>query len=145
MIKIVKGTYGAIINGQVRPKNANSPAFSLNEKEEARLVKLGVAVYVGQDKDEAAEVKAPVEDKQKPEEKPAETTETTTDYTKLSMKELSQIAKELNINSFGLKKSALIEKIKEATATGEEDAAEEDEIVDDDTPAPTFNETGAVQ
>jgi hypothetical protein len=40
MIKIIKGVYGW------RRLDANSGAFSVDPKEEARLVKLGVAEYV---------------------------------------------------------------------------------------------------
>lgn len=152
MIKIIKGTYGAIINGQIRPKNASSPAFSLDEKEEARLVKLGVAEYVGEAPAPAAD--EPKQEAKEPEaadgKEPDEAPEN--DLEKKSMKELVQIAKELNVNSFGLKKAALIEKIKEAAAQAEAEATDEteetedetDEIVEDDTPAPTFNETGVV-
>ncbi len=149
MIKIIKGTYGAIINGQIRPKNASSPAFSLDEKEEARLVKLGVAEYVGEAPAPAAdEPKQEAKEPAKADEKEPEAS-ADDDLKKKSMKELVQIAKELNVNSFGLKKTDLIEKIKEAAAQAEAEPADEadeeqDEIVEDDTPAPTFNETGVV-
>ena len=45
MIKIISGTYGYRDNGQVIPKNSKSEPFSLDKKEEERLVKAGVAVY----------------------------------------------------------------------------------------------------
>ena len=47
MIKIVTGTtYGARINGKLEAKTKNSEPFSVDEKEEKRLVELGVAEYV---------------------------------------------------------------------------------------------------
>lgn len=151
MIKIIKGTYGAIINGQIRPKNANSAPFTLDEKEEARLVKMGVAEYVGEAPAPAAdEPKPAAKEPAKADEKEPDEADQENDLEKKSMKELAQIAKELNINSFGLKKAALIEKIKEAAAQQPADEEqpeadeEEDETVEDDTPAPTFNETGVV-
>lgn len=50
MIKISRGVYGFIDeNGTVRPKTARDGAFSVSEDEEARLVNLGVAEYVGEE------------------------------------------------------------------------------------------------
>ena len=47
MIKIVKGVYGyRNKNGVIEPKTAASPAFSLTEEQEMRLVKRKVAVFV---------------------------------------------------------------------------------------------------
>ena len=46
MIKIINGTYGYREGTQIIPKNADSEPFSVGVKEEARLVKLGVAEYV---------------------------------------------------------------------------------------------------
>lgn len=46
MIKIIKGVYGHLINGVVKPKTSADEPFELTEAQEARLVNLGVAVYV---------------------------------------------------------------------------------------------------
>ena len=47
MIKIIKGVYGyRNKNGVIEPKTAESPAFSLTEEQEIRLVKRKVAVFV---------------------------------------------------------------------------------------------------
>lgn len=47
MIKIVKGVYGyRNKNGTVSPKTEKDEPFELTEEQEARLVGLGVAVYV---------------------------------------------------------------------------------------------------
>lgn len=46
MIKIIQGVYGHMVDGRVYPKNSTSEPFELSEAQEARLVGLGVAVYV---------------------------------------------------------------------------------------------------
>lgn len=46
MIRIVKGVYGHLVNGVVKPKTSADEPFELTEAQEARLVGLGVAVYV---------------------------------------------------------------------------------------------------
>lgn len=62
MIKIIKGTYGYVDKqGYVRPKTEKDGPLSLTPEQEARLVGLGVAVYVdapaqaAPEKDEAGE------------------------------------------------------------------------------------------
>ena len=56
MIKITIGIYGyRNKNGILEPKNTESPAFSLTEDQEERLVKRGVAVYVDSEKEEVAQ------------------------------------------------------------------------------------------
>lgn len=50
MIKIIKGTYGYVDeHGYVRPKTEKDGPLSLTSEQEARLVGLGVAVYVDAD------------------------------------------------------------------------------------------------
>lgn len=46
MIKIIKGVYGHLVNGIVKPKTSADEPFELTEEQEARLVNLGVAIYV---------------------------------------------------------------------------------------------------
>lgn len=46
MIKIIKGVYGHLVNGIVKPKTSADKPFELTEAQEERLVNLGVAVYV---------------------------------------------------------------------------------------------------
>ena len=46
MIKMVKGTYGLMKNGNVEAMTKRSEPFSISEKREAELVKAGVAVKV---------------------------------------------------------------------------------------------------
>lgn len=54
MIKMVKGTYGRMVNGVVEAMTKHSGPFSLSEAREAELVAAGVAVKV----EETAKVKA---------------------------------------------------------------------------------------
>lgn len=46
MIKIIKGTYGRVMNGSVEAMTKRSAPFSLTEAREAELVAAGVAVKV---------------------------------------------------------------------------------------------------
>ena len=46
MIKMIKGTYGRVVNGAVEAMTKNSGPFSLTEAREAELVAAGVAVKV---------------------------------------------------------------------------------------------------
>ena len=45
MIRMIKGTYGLVMNGTVEPMTKHSTAFSINSTREAELVAAGVAVY----------------------------------------------------------------------------------------------------
>lgn len=53
MIRMVKGTYGRVVNGVVEAMTKRSAPFSLSEKREAELIAAGVAVKV----EEPAQVK----------------------------------------------------------------------------------------
>lgn len=46
MIKMVKSTYGLVVNGVVEPMTKDSAPFSLSDAREAELVAAGVAVKV---------------------------------------------------------------------------------------------------
>ena len=56
MIRIIKYTYGYKKGNTIIPKTAVDAPFSCDAKEEARLVKLGIAEYVNDTADEADEV-----------------------------------------------------------------------------------------
>lgn len=58
MIQMVNGVYGHYTGTIVERKDKNSPPFSLTPEQEARLVEIGVAVYV---EPEAAELPEPPE------------------------------------------------------------------------------------
>ena len=46
MIKMIKGTYGLVVDGGVEAMTKHSAPFTLSEKREAELVAAGVAVKV---------------------------------------------------------------------------------------------------
>lgn len=46
MIRIIKGTYGRLVNGRVEAMTASSDPFSLSEEREAELIAAGVAEKV---------------------------------------------------------------------------------------------------
>lgn len=77
MIRIISGTYGHREKGHVVPKTSKSEPFSLDKKEEERLVKAGVAAYVDGEKSSTknggkAEGKAGGKTSEKAEEKAGE-------------------------------------------------------------------------
>lgn len=48
MIQMKAGTFGLPVNGSVKAMTKDSGPFKASEEQEARLVKLGLAVYVGE-------------------------------------------------------------------------------------------------
>lgn len=52
MIKIIKGSYGLRCGASIKAIPAGSEPIELSEEKEARLVRLGVAVYVSKQDDE---------------------------------------------------------------------------------------------
>lgn len=140
MIKIIKGVYGYMDkNGCVKPKTEKDGPFALSEEQEARLVRLGVAVYVGEpDKDP---------DQEKDQEPGHLDHEQLGELTNAQLKEL---AEEMGIDTKKLTtKAKLIEAITAAEVIpgpaedGEEET--EDDAEDDGEQAPTFDATEAVQ
>ena len=57
MIKMIKGTYGRVVNGEVEAMTPRSGPFKLSEKREAELVAAGVAVKVEEPVSEYADMK----------------------------------------------------------------------------------------
>lgn len=125
MIKIIAGTYGYVNKktGAVEAKDKKAQPFSCDKDEEARLVALGVAEYVG-------EVNQDEDPDQEPE-------KALTDMTK---KELTQIATDLGIE---LPKKAtnqdIIEAIEKARAEHEGDQDEDLDGEEDDDEAPALS------
>ena len=136
MIQIVRGVYGYLDrDGIVRPKTEADGPFSLTQEQEARLVRLGVAQYVGnvklalEEADLAAAVGAIELDENAVEERPL------TDY---SVKELRELGKEYGLTfKVGASKADMVKAIEEAEA---ELAVEED-----GESAPVFDAAEAVQ
>lgn len=59
MIKIIKGSYGLRCGASIKAIPAGSEPIELSKEKEARLVRLGVAVYVTEQDDE---IEQPAED-----------------------------------------------------------------------------------
>ena len=151
MIKIVRGVYGFLDkNGIVRPKTEADEPFELTPEQEARLVKLGVAQYVENVKDEQEPEnteQVETEDEQEPigfDETPpsdfddAEVEEEIVDLETLTGKELREIGKEYGLTfKSNAKKAEMIAAITAAQTEIAED--------DDGEPAPVFDASEAVQ
>jgi hypothetical protein len=133
MIHIVRGVYGYLDkDGIVRPKTDADAPFELTPEQEERLVRLGVAEYVG--KVNAAPV-AEAESGVSTEEAPTDGIS----LADLSVKELREIGKEYGLTfKVGISKAEMVAAIEEAEANV--DVEEED---GEDTP--TFEPSEAVQ
>ena len=140
MIKIVRGVYGFMDkDGIVRPKTAADEPFELLSEQEARLVHLGVAEYVGNVKgEELREIEQeeivveqdPIGFDEMPEEEPA--------LSELSVKELREIGREYGLTfKVGTSKADMIKAIEKAEA-------ELSAVDDDSEPAPVFDASEAV-
>ena len=149
MIKIIAGTYGYVNKktGAVEAKNKKAQPFSCDKDEEARLVALGVAEYVGgvnQDEDPDQDPDGKGQDNgdahqgdQNDQKSDQEPEKTLADMTK---KELTQIATDLGIE---LPKKAtnqdIIEAIEKARAEHEGDQDEDPDGEEDDDEAPALS------
>ena len=149
MIKIIAGTYGYVNKktGAVEAKDKKAQPFSCDKDEEARLVALGVAEYVGgvnQDEDPDQDPDGKGQDNgdahqgdQNDQKSDQEPEKTLADMTK---KELTQIATDLGIE---LPKKAtnqdIIEAIEKARAEHEGDQDEDLDGEEDDDDAPALS------
>lgn len=133
MIKMKAGRFGLNVDGIVKGMDKNSPPFEATEEQEARLVKLGLAEYVGE---------------------PAPAAEGGEGVALEDMKadDLRALGKEYGLSfKVGTKKADMIEAIKAAQAEGGEDEDTDDDNPTDGEedeggePAPTFDPSEAVQ
>ena len=125
MIKIINGIYGYRKGTSIIPKTNKDEPFECDKAEEARLVKLGIAEYVGQAETEEVE-------------------ECSALYTEeTSLTELKEIAKKLGASDEELKpiraKAVARELIDKLAAGAEQTETEE---VEED--APKFDEVDGV-
>jgi len=60
MIRMIKGTYGRVVNGVVEAMTKHSEPFSLPEAREAELVAAGVAVKVKADAAQGVDASAAI-------------------------------------------------------------------------------------
>ena len=139
MIKIVKGTYGLVDKkGFVRPMRESNGPFSTRPEEEARLVGLGVAVYVD---DEPAQVE-PVQAEPAKDEDGDQADKLLEEMTANNLRELAKERYGLTLK-IGMKKSDMIQAIKDVQA--ELAGVDEDEDGDGDDAPPEFDPTEAVE
>lgn len=139
MIHIIRGVYGyQDKDGIVRTKTEADPPFELLPEQEARLVRLGVAEYVGKVK--SAPV-ADAEEEESAEDQETEGEEAATDtfsLADLSVKELREIGKEYGISfKVGISKAEMVKAIEEAEA--------QLDVEEDGESAPVFDAAEAVQ
>ena len=99
MIKMIKGTYGLMVNGSVEAMTPRSAPFKLSEKREAELVAAGVAVKV----EEPAQAKA---------------------YAGMKMTELRKAAAALGVDVSEAKSKKEVIAALEAAETSEDPAAD---------------------
>jgi hypothetical protein len=137
MIQIIRGVYGYMDkDGIVRAKGVDAPPFELQPEQEARLVRLGVAQYVGtvnqapEEADLAEDLDLGSIDESSLEERPLE---------EYSVKELRELGKDYGLTfKVGISKAEMVKAIEEAEAALEEDD-------DDGESAPVFDPAEAVQ
>lgn len=128
MIRIVRGVYGYLDkDGIVRPKTEADAPFELTPEQEERLVRLGVAQYVGA-----------VKSAQEPEESEAQVPTGERLLTDMSAKELRELGKDYGLTfKVGISKAEMVQAI--------EEAENELDAVQDGEPAPVFDASEAVQ
>ncbi len=148
MIKIVRGVYGFLdANGIVRPKTEADEPFELLPEQEARLVRLGVAEYVGNTEGEQEPEDSTQEEIEQEEfegeQEPIGFDETPPEIIPLSdlnAKELREMGKEYGLTfKVGTTKDDMVKAIEAAQA--EIDTAEDE----DSEPVPVFDASEAVQ
>ena len=130
MIKIIRGVYGFVDkHGIVRPKTEADAPFELTPQQEERLVRLGVAEYVGN---------IPAQ------EEPLDIGEISVDEVSLSersVKELRELGKEYGLTfKVGASKADMVKAIEAA-----EEALAADDEDEDGEPAPAFDAAEAVR
>lgn len=135
MIKIVAGVYGYLDkNGIVKPKTTKDDPFELTEEQEARLVGLGVAVYVN-DFVNGAE--------SKPKNDGDRWTLIRAELAEMTVTQLKKLAEDADIDTSKLKKKAdLIDALSTDAIIHD---SEKDGIEDRDEDVPNFDPAEAVK
>ena len=128
MIKIVRGVYGFLDkDGIVRPKTEADAPFELLPEQEARLVRLGVAEYVG--------AQPSTEEEQVVDDEPV----VEVPLSEYTVKELRELGKEYGLTfKVGASKADMVKAIEQAEA----DLNISDEEIEN---APVFDASEAVQ
>ena len=145
MIKMIRGVFGLPVNGIVKAMDKNSGAFEAGAEQEARLIRLGLAIKV-EDREptntieEAVDTNTPIGMDETPPEDfdEAEAVEEIVDLKTLSAKELREIGKQYGLTfKVGMTKDDMAAAIEKAQAEAVE--------VEDGEPAPVFDAAEAVQ
>lgn len=141
MIKMKAGTFGLPINGIVKAMTKDSGPFEASEEQEARLVKLGLAEYVGE---------SPVDDDKQGDELPDGVVGIPEYSIENTAAELREIGKLCGLTfKAGTTKAEMVEAldahIAENTVEGVEVTEDGEIIVPDGEDAPTFDASEAVQ
>lgn len=133
MIKIISGVYGYLDkNGCVKPKTEKDGPFSLTKEQEARLVGLGVAEYVGKPSVDNAD-----DDIDRAAAEPS--------LEEMTAKELREVGKQYGLTfKVGMSKAEMVDALKAEWPQDAEDETDE-EADDDGEDAPSFDATEAVQ
>lgn len=128
MIKIIAGVYGYKKNGRIEAKTVKSEPFSVEQKEEQRLVDAGVAVYV--------------ENSEKVVSRTENTKKATENIEQMPYNDLRAKVAAMGLSVKGNKKQDLIDAIKDASKSDNEDI----EVLEaaDDMEAPTFDASETV-
>ena len=139
MIRIIRGVYGFLDkDGIVRPKTEVDAPFSLSPEQEERLVRLGVAGYVGRLEENLPVMPAPQENSV------AELDDTSAEdrpLTEYNAKELRELGAEYGLSfKVGTSKADMVKAIEAAEAALDVDAEDEDGEL-----APVFDASEAVQ
>ena len=147
MIKMIRGVFGLPVNGIVKAMDKNSDPFEAGAEQEARLIRLGLAVRV--ETGETAPADEPAEDETTSDapigfdETPpddfdeAEAVEEIVDLNSISVKELREIGKQYGLTfKVGTTKDDMVAAITNAQAEAVE--------VEDGEPAPEFDAAEAV-
>ena len=140
MIRIIRGVYGFLDkDGIVRPKTEVDAPFSLSPEQEERLVRLGVAGYVGRLEEnlpmepEAQEDSLDIEIEVEPEEDRP--------LTEYNAKELRELGAQYGLSfKVGTSKADMVKAIEAAEAALDVDDEDEDGEL-----APVFDASEAVQ
>lgn len=146
MIKMKNGTFGLPVDGIVKPMTKNSGPFEAGEEQEARLVALGLAEYVGEVPETGESDGAPIGFDETPPELP-ELPEGVTAIPEYSIatsaKELRKIGKMCGLSfGVGMTKEAMVEALDKHI---EENTVEDAEIEGESDGAPVFDASEAVQ
>ena len=145
MIRMIRGVFGLPVNGIVKAMDKNSGAFEAGAEQEARLIRLGLAVKVEDGEpantiDETVDTDTPIGFDETPPDDfdEAEAVEEIVDLKALSAKELREIGKQYGLTfKVGMTKDDMAAAIEKAQAEAVE--------VEDGEPAPVFDAAEAVQ